>query len=526
MLLAGLILAPLAAVLFGVGVAGPMWSHIASTTLSMYVLNTAVLVGTVSLFSLGLAIPSAWFVSTFDFPGRKIFEWALVLPLAIPTYVSAFVYYQVTEGMIPLLIAIRSIWGIEVFQTAETLLRYGILSIVLASVLYPYLYITARASFSRGQWTAIEASQTLGRGPVSAFFTVALPLSRPALVAGLSLVVMEVMNDYGAVNFFGVPTLTEGVFRTWFGLGDRSSGVRLAGLMLLAVLLILFLERTQRGRARYAQKGHTERQQNRRSVHGLPALGMILCCMVPLALGLLFPVIQLTVWAGQSFVYSPQGFEALPLARSLGLSLVTAILVCGGAVLLGYTVRLYRFPWLRGLVRMTSMGYAVPGVAVAVGVMMMLGFLDRGVAALADVSKGSPVLLSGSLLAIGIGYFVRFFAVSLQSVRAGMTHICQSLDEASRTLGVAPMKTLFRINLPLLSGTLLAAVMLVFVDILKELPLTMLLRPADFDTLAVMAFGLAKEGRIYECALPSLAIVATGAVGLAFFNRILNRSLS
>jgi len=524
LVLALLILAPLVTVVVGLSDAGPKWDHIASTVLGSYIGNTVVLIATVSVLSLLLAIPPAWLVSAFEFPGRRVFEWALVMPLAIPTYVAAFVYYQVPEAAIPLLIEIRSGLGIDAFLAAEKVLRYGLLSLILAGVLYPYLYLSARASFSQQRRQVIEAAQSLGRGSASVFFTVALPLARPALVAGLSLIVMEVVNDYGAVHLFGVPTLTEGIFRTWFGLGDRSSALRLAGIVMAAILIGLLLEQAQRGRARFAESSINATPLAPRQLGPLASAWAIAACLVPLTLGFLFPAWQLLVWSSATWKEVFRSEFGAHLGNSLLLALVTSAGLTGIAVLFSYAGKLHRVRWLVGTSRLAALGYAAPGAVVAVGVMVAFGFLDDMAASLAERTGLPRFFFSGTIHAIGFAYMVRFLAVSFQPVRAGMDRICGTLDEASRVLGRPPLATLIRVNLPLMRGTLLAAMMLVFVDILKELPLTMILRPANFETLATTAFGLAKEGRIQECAVPSLCIVAAGGIGLAVLNRFLRQS--
>ena len=514
-LLGLLIIAPLAAVLVGVFREGPKWEHLADTVLASYFGNTALLIATVSVLSILFALPSAWLVSTCDFPGRRFFEWALVMPLAIPTYVAAFVYIEVPEAAIPLLVKIRLNWGVDAFLVAEKVLRQGLLSVLMAGVLFPYLFLAVRTSFSQQRQVLIEASRMLGKsGPVT-FFRIALPLSRPAIVAGLSLIVMEVINDYGAVNFFGVPTLTEGIFRTWFGLQDRASAVRLAGLAMGIVLLLLIVERGQRGDARYSESGTSSASLARRKLGAASAVGAWLACAVPLAIGLIWPVIRLSQWAWMTWEKVLRPDFVAELGRSLLLSLLAALVLTAVALLFAYALKLHPGRWMRTTNRIATIGYAAPGAVIAIGVMVAFGAIDR---------VFDRALVSGTLFAIGFAYLVRFLAVAYQPVGAGLTRVCGRLDESSRVLGKPPLVTLFRVNLPLIRGTLLAASMLVFVDILKELPLTMILRPGNFDTLATTAFGLAKEGRIHECAVPSLLIVIAGAIGLAILNRFLRRA--
>ncbi|MEM8953564.1 MAG: iron ABC transporter permease [Verrucomicrobiota bacterium] len=524
LLVALLIITPLAIVVVGLGNAGPKWSHITDTVLLTYIGNTIGISLAVSLLALVMAVPQAWLVSAFDFPGRRLFEWALVLPLAVPTYVAALAYYHFPEQAIPLLIQIRESFGIHTFSLAEKAMRYGLLSILLAGVLFPYIYIGARASFSQQRRAVIEAAQTLGRSPASTFFSVALPLARPAIAAGLSLVLMEVINDYGAVHLFGVPTLTEGIFRTWFGLGDRASAIRLAGIVMVALLIFLALENAQRGRARFAEPTGNPAPLARRKLSRPRALAAVVTCLIPLAIGLLFPLWRLVTWSMLTWhkVLTPDFKQHI--THSVLLALVTTLILTAIAILFAYSQRLHRSPFLNGINRVATIGYAAPGAVVAIGVMVALGSTDSLFASLSSRFGLPSLLLSGSLIAIGFAYIVRFLAVSFQPVRAGMTRVCASLDDASRILGKSPGQTLRKINIPILRGTIIAAAMLVFVDILKELPLTIILRPANFETLATTAFGLATEGRIQESAVPSLIIVLTGGFGLIILNRYMRRN--
>lgn len=513
-LLAVVILLPMGAVLLGIFQSGPEWPHVAETVLATYFWNTVLLVVTVSILSLLMAIPAAWLLSAFAVPGRRWLEWAMVLPLAIPTYVSAFVYMDLKERAFPLLIWIRQNWGIEAFLHAESLIRYGLLSLLMAGVLYPYLFLGVRAAFLVQRRNVIEAAQLLGGSPARVFFTVALPLARPAIIAGLSLIFMEVINDYGAVHFFGVPTLTEGIFRTWFGLGDRASALRLAAIMMLMVLGFLLAEKAQRGRARFSETGNDTSPLAHRPLRPPAAAFAFLTCLTPLFLGFLFPVSVLLRWAWMTrHLFQPAGMVAR-VGASLTLAIGTSLLLTVLAVLTVYACRLNPSRRLDHLNRLALLGYAIPGAVIAVGVMVTIAFFSRWLP------------LQGTIHVIGFAYLVRFFAVPVQPIKASMTRVCGGLDEASRSLGHPPAQTLFRINLPLIRGTLFSATMLVFVDILKELPLTMILRPPEFDTLATFTFSLAGEvGRIHECAIPSLLIILLAAIGLMGLNRLIRPNL-
>jgi len=513
-LLTLLILLPLAVVILHLGKEGTEWGHIVKTVLAGYLRNTLILTAGVILLVLAMGLPSAWLVSAYDFPGRKVLSWLLILPLAIPTYVGAFVYSQGLESAIPLLVWIRTNLGVDAFVRAELIVRYGLLILMMSGVLYPYIYLAARSAFTLQGRTVIEAARCLGQGPSRVFWTVALPMARPAVVAGTALVVMEVINDYGAVHFFGVPTLTEGIFRTWFGMGDKTSALRLAAIVMLVVAGLRTLEQALRGRARFVEAEASGIPLSRKRLRGVEAVGAVLLCLTPLLVGFFYPVGRLGDWAWENLTSDRSvSFPALTaLGRGFALASSTALVATLLGAIFVYAVRLRENPLRRFCGRVAGLGYATPGAVIAVGVMVLLGAIDR------SHGTGGP-LLSGTLGAIGFAYLVRFFAIPLQFARAGMDRLGRSIEEASRLLGQAPLATFRRVTLPLLQGPLWAAGMLVFVDILKELPLTLVLRPANFETLATTAFSLASEARLQACAVPSLLIVATGAVGLMIMNR-------
>lgn len=516
-LLTALICLPIAAVLLHLTESGPEWTHLVKTVLPGYLLNTLVLVVSVACVALILGVVPAWLVTVYEFPGRKLFSWLLILPLALPTYVAAFVYYQGPEAAIPFLVWVRTEISVDAFIHAERFIRYGLLIVMMAAVLYPYVYLASRSAFSQQGRTLIEAARCLGDSPRRVFFQVAIPLGRPAIIAGVALVIMEVINDYGAVHFFGVPTLTEGIFRTWFGMGDKVSALRLASIVMLGVAVLLITEQLLRGRARYAEAGSSTVPLARVRLSKGKSIGALAVCLIPLALGFIYPVGKLTHWAWLNLT-SEKGVT-LPfgesLMRGLALAGATAVTVTLLAAVFSFAVRLRENPIRRGCSRLSGLGYATPGAVIAVGVLVVFGGLDR---------LGIPLLpvFSGTVLVIGFAYFVRFFAIPLQLSRAAMDRLGPSLCEASRLLGRAPLMTFLRIELPLLRGPLIAAGMLLFVDILKELPLTLILRPANFETLATTAFSLAKEARLQACAVPSLMIVAAGAAGLLIMNRWLS----
>lgn len=503
---------------------GENWEHIRQHTLPGYLKNTAILVSVAGLLSLAIGVPSAWLVSSFHFPGRRVFAWALVLPLALPTYVAAYAYGDILQSTIPLQIWVRQTWGIEAFLVAESILRYGIVSLILASVLYPYVYLAAKAAFCHQASSSIEVSRTLGHGMLSTFLRVALPMARPAIVAGLSLVIMEVINDYGAVSFFGIPTLTVGIFRTWLAMGDAGAAIRLSAGVMLFILVLLIAERIQRGnKGFFASGARIHHTPQRKPLGRVASTIATFICLVPLATGFLIPAWRLVRWALQSSgkVLTPKFWHLLE--STLAIAGTGTLAVVLGAVLLSYAGRVSTARILIPLTHSATLGYAVPGAVIAIGVLLPLGWLDKGPVLWIEERLGAEpsLFFSGTLIALGVAYLVRFLAVAYHPLKSGMERVCCNLDSASRLLGRSPFGTLLRINLPLLRGPLLAAAILVFVDVLKELPLTLVLRPFNFETLSTKAFSLASEGRLAECAVPSLLIVLAGIVGLVPLNRLM-----
>jgi iron(III) transport system permease protein len=391
-------------------------------------------------------------------------------------------------------------------------MRIEMVALIFGFVLYPYVFLLTRALFEQRSGRVLEAARLLGRGPWSVFLRVAVPLARPAVVAGLALVLMEILNDYGAVAYYGVTTFTTGIFRAWFSLGDLDTAIRLSAILMGVVLLVLLLERWQRGAARYSEVG-AGRPVSPYRLRGPAAAGALVFCAVPLLFGFLLPVAQLGAWTVQvAPTIADAGF--LRLARnSFLLALGAAVLCVAVAVVIAYAARLDRGAVTQAASKLALLGYSIPGAVVAVGVLVAV----LGVGRL--VEGGGVWLVTGSVVALVFGYVVRFLAVGFLSVEAGFTRIGENLTAASRVLGATPLRTLLRVELPLLRRALLAAGTLVFIDVLKELPLTLILRPFNFDTLATRAFQLASDEQLAQSAPAALLVIATAAVVVGILNR-------
>jgi len=488
------------------------WRHILDTVLADYLLNSLALMLGVGLGTLLLGVVTAWLCATCEFTGRKVLGWALLLPLAMPAYIIAYTYTGLLEFSGPVQSSLRS-WfdwryGDYAFPEIRSL---GGAICMLSLVLYPYVYLIARIAFSNQSGAALEAARSLGAGRWATFFRVALPMARPAIVAGLSLALMETLADYGTVDYFGVSTFTTGIFRTWYGLGELNTAAQLAAFLLLFVFILMTIERASRVRMQFHTTSHRARSK-RAELHGADSAMATGFCMLIVALGFLIPAMQLLSWAITSWKTALDDQFFSLLWNSFALASVASLVCLLLALFLGYGKRRYPGATQVGAVRIAAMGYAVPGTVIAVGVLIPFGAIDNQLDSLAQSLFGfsTGLLLSGTIAALVFAYVVRFLSVSLQTVESGLQRIKPSLDEAARSLGGSSTRVLRDIHLPLLRGSLLTALLLVFVDVLKELPTTLILRPFNFNTLAVRTYELASDERLADAALPALAIVIIG----------------
>jgi iron(III) transport system permease protein len=510
-----LMLLPLGAVVISaVTQSGEVWGHLVATVLPQYVLNSLGLMVGVGLGVLGLGVSTAWLVTMCQFPGRRVFEWALLLPLAAPSYLLAYTYTDFLDYFGWVQTTLRAIFGWQSvtdywFPNVRSL---GGAIVLFSLVLYPYVYMLVRVAFLEQSLCTLEASRALGCNPWRSFRTVALPLARPAIAAGTALALMETLNDFGTVQYFSVPTFTTGIYRTWFGMGDRPAAAQLAGVSLIFIAVLIGLERFSRRQARYYQSASQHQSLSTYALgfwRGILASGF---CALPIVLGLLLPAgLLLAMALGQWRQVLENDFLSLA-NHSLILSGATALLGILLSLVLAYGARLQPGPVVLGGVQAAALGYAIPGAVIAVGILMPVTALDNSVASWLETVWNRPVglLLSGTPIALIFAYLVRFLAVSLNTVEAGLAKIRPSLDDAARSLGHGPTATLRQIHAPLLGGSLLTAAVLVFVDVMKELPATMVMRPFNFDTLAVRVYQYASDERLAEAAVPALAILVVG----------------
>jgi iron(III) transport system permease protein len=489
-----------------------VWAHLWRTQLVELVANTVLLLLGVGAGTLVLGTGLAWLVVAYRFPGRTVFEWALILPLAMPAYVIGFAFLGVFDWSGPVQTLARRWLGGS--ARATPLGTYGAIVAVMTLVFYPYVYLLARAAFREQGAATLETARSLGRTRLSAFAAVVLPMARPSLVAGVALAMMEALADFGTVATFGYRTLTEAIYRVWLGMFDRVAATQLASLLMLLAFLLIVLERSARGRARYVQ---TQRRGPGISPAPLPrwrAWAATAACAGVLACAFGVPVAQLLAWAWDA-AGSGRAARVLPMLRNtFVLAALASSAACLLAVVLAYAGRLHPSPAVRHAAQFASMGYALPGSVIAVGVLVPIALVDHGLVRALEAILGGRVglLLTGSAVALLFAYVVRFVAVSLHTVDASLTRIAPSLDDAARSLGAGAGGTLRRVHLPLMRGGLLTALVLVFVETIKEMPATLLLRPFGLDTLAVGVWERTSESLWGDAAIPALAIVAAGLV--------------
>jgi iron(III) transport system permease protein len=503
------------------------WSHLSTTVLPAYIKNSLLLMIGVGLVVLPLGVIPAWLVTMTRFSGSRLLEWALLLPLALPAYIIAYTYTGLLDVAGPVQYWLRDFFGWQYGDYWFPQIRsLGGAVVMLALVLYPYVYLLARSAFLEQSICVLEVSRTLGCNARQAFMRIAIPLARPAIVAGLALVLMETLADYGTVQYFGVPTLTTGIYRAWTGLGSSTAAAQLSASLLGFVLLLLVLEQHSRRQARYHHTSNRYSRLPQRRLRGIKQLLALTCCALPVLAGFIIPVLLLIDWASQTWEQNINAEFFRLAGNSLQLAAITSLLAVLLALFINYGKRLYPDRLTRSCVRLIGTGYAVPGTVIAVGVLIPFAWLDNTLDTwMKDTfSISTGLLFSGTLFVVVFAYLVRFLAVSLQTVEAGLMKIKPTMDEAGRSMGYRPLQRLQHVHMPMLKGSLITAVTLVFVDVLKELPATLILRPFNFNTLAIRTYELANEERLADAASPALLIVLAGIIPVILLSRSLSSS--
>lgn len=502
-----------------------VWTHLFETVFADYVISSILLMSGVAVLTLLIGIGSAWLVTQYQFIGSHQFQWALLLPLAMPTYITAYSYTGLLDVAGPMQSMLRNTfaWQFGDYWFPEIRSLGGAI-FVMSFVLYPYVYLLARASFLEQSPHLKDVSQLLGFSQSKAFFKINLPIARPAIIAGVSLALMETLADFGAVSYFGVTTFTTGIFRAWYDLESVEGAAQLALVLLSFVIVLLVVEKQSRKRARYHSK-KTRHSATAKKLNGAKGIMAVALAALPVLLGFIIPVSQLLIWAisthAQLFDWA---FWQL-VSNTLLLASLTALIALILALLSAYSSRIVNSRLTRTAKRIVGLGYAVPGTVIAVGTLIPLAFLDNTIDAWfrAHFGVSTGLLISGTIVALIIAYLVRFMAVALNTIDSGLQSIGQNMDQAARSLGLAPLKVMRKIHIPILRSSLITALLIVFVDVMKELPATLVLRPFNFNTLAVRAYELASDERLADAALPSIAIVLAGLIPVILLTRMMNR---
>jgi len=501
-----------------------IWPHLISSVLPVYIESTLLLLLGVATLSLFIGVSTAWLVTLCNFPGRRVFEWALLLPFAIPAYVIAYIYTDLLEYAGPVQQSLRALFGWSSARdySFPEIRSLGGAVLMLSLVLYPYVYLLARSSFLEQSVNIRDASRTLGCSAWQSFFRISLPIARPAIAVGVALVAMETLNDFGTVDFFAVKSLSAGIYDAWLNMSNLGAAAQIATLMMLFVVLFIWLERTSRAKAKQFTGADRFKRIDRYRLTGKKAAAATLLCFAPVLFGFVIPMVEL---AGMTLNHLYQFGDSRFLKQatnsfllSSGAALLTAVL----ALLLAYSQRLK--PNLRGLglaAKLAHLGYALPGAVLAIGVIIPFAAFDNGLDSWMrdnfDISTG--LLLSGTPFAILFAYSVRFLAVSSGSIESSLAKVTPSMDMASRSLGSNAYDTLKRVHLPLIRTGLLTALLVVFVDSMKELPATLILRPFNFDTLATAVYQFASDEKLEAAAPGSLLIVLVGIIPVILLSR-------
>ena len=502
-----------------------IWPHLMATVLPGYVWQTLALMAGVGLITLVTGTATAWLITMCKFPGRKVLQWLLLVPLAMPTYIVAYTYVDMLEYAGPVQSLLRDVFGWSAkadywFPEIRTL-SGGIF--VLSLVLYPYVFITARATFAKQSVCHLEVARTLGRTAWGTFFSVALPQARPALAVGVSLAMMECLNDIGAVEHFGINTLTLGIYSTWIERGNLGGAAQIAFVMFVFVIALLFVERRGRRNQAFYQTSKRAQPVTRRPLTGWRAAAAVVVCTVPFVLGFLLPGGVLLSFAIAHFEQAANAEYFQAIANTLLLALAATVLAIAAGLFLAYASRLAKSRLVAPAVRLASAGYAIPGTVLGIGILIPLTALDNAVSDFFSRTTGltTGLMLTGTIAAVSYAYVVRFLAISHGNIDAGLQRITPGLDAAARTLGRNALQTLREVHLPLLRPALISAALLVFVDCMKELPATLLLRPFDFEVLSTMVYTLASLDQLEESALAALTIVAAGIIPVIALSRSL-----
>lgn len=495
------------------------WSHLYNFVLFDYIKNSLFLVVGVSLITLIVGTGTAWLVSNFNFFGKRFFEWALILPLSIPPYILAYTFTGLFDSYGTLNNLVRNIFELDqsfiLFPNIRNI--FGAI-IVFSFTLYPYVYLVSRSAFLNQSRTVLESGRILGLSRFEISFKLSMPMIRPAIIGGLMLVIMETLSDFGAVEHFAIPTFTTGIFRTWFGMGDLTTAMQLSSFLLLFICIFLFIENRSRKNAEYVSNSTTHAPIKVEQLSKNYSMFAFIFCFLPLLIGFILPVTELIVWA---IYYNPSFFNNAFLTAAMNtitLALIAAILCSIISILINFSIRINRNSILKFLSSLLSLGYALPGLILAVGIVQTSTYLDS------SLLEKTSFAITGSLFGLVLAYIIKSYALSNNTISSGMEKISSGLDDSARILKSTGWNLLGRIHFPLLKTSFFTSILLVTSEVVKELPATLILRPFNYDTLAVSTYIYAAEERMRDAAAPSIAIILVGLIPIIIITRMIRSS--
>jgi len=496
------------------------WSHIYEYVLADYILNSLILVSGVSILVMTIGSLTAWLVTNYQFFGKRFFEWGLILPLAIPPYILAYTFTGLFDSYGTMNEIARSVFNLKQNEMLFPNIRniYGAI-IVFSFTLYPYVYLICRTAFLNQSRSMFEVGRTLGLSQASIFLKLALPLVRPALIAGTMIVAMETLSDFGAVDHFAISTFTTGIFRTWYGMYDLTTAMQLASMLLIFITFCLIIERVSRKNASYSTIGSNFKPT---PVKRLSSLGSSVCffvCFVPIFIGFILPVLEILNWSirfNSSFVN--EQFFSISLNTVL-LSILSAILCTFIAMIINFSIRYKNSSVIKSINPLLNIGYAVPGLILAVGIVQLFVFLDNNI-----LNTFEGYFLTGSLFGLIFAYIIKSYALANSTYEAGYQKISQTIDDSARILKSTGLNLLLRVHFPILKTSFFTSILLVTSEVVKELPATLILRPFNFETLAVSTYIYASEERMVEAAAPATAIILIGLIPIFFISQMIRAS--
>jgi iron(III) transport system permease protein len=482
-----------------------LWGHLSDNLLIDYLLNTGMILISVALLTIIIGVSCAWLVTNFTFPGVNVFKWLLVMPIAIPTYVSAYIYAGLFEPSGMIFDSVENYLGLgkELYDLIELRNVYGVI-FILSVCLYPYVYLLSYSSFKEQSYCAIEVGKSLGLSDKELFSRVSIPLARPGIIAGVSLVVMETLAEFGTMDYYGVRTFTTGIYRTWFAFGDETSALHLASILLTFVFIIIIVEKFSRGKSQYVNTSQKSKKIKARDLNGIYGVYACLWCLLFTLLGFILPVIQLLFWLSETYSYIFEDYYIQVIKNTVSIATIASIIIVLISIYSSYINRSTDNLYIKSSLKIFTLGYSIPGVVIAVGIIIPLTMVDNFQARI----FGSPLYyLSGSFFALVLCYLVRFSTISYNATESGLGKIKKNIDLTVQSFGLSDYSILKKVHMPIMKTTLITSFILVFVDIVKELPATLILRPFNFDTLAINIYELASSEQLSYIASPSLILI-------------------